>query len=263
MYSPIDRIKMYLSYKKKAKSAFRLHSPFVFDFYMHVLHDKSHYSDYDTIEHARKELKKDKTILHITDYGAGSRVFDSNIRTVRDIAATSLKPKKYAQLFYRIVQYYKPQTILELGTSLGITTAYMAKAYPEAAVVTLEGCPEIAAVARKNFDTLDLDNIDIILGNFDITLPQYLSKPTQLSLVYIDGNHRYTPTIDYFVMLLPHLENDAFLIFDDIHWSLEMEAAWLYIQQHPDVTMTIDLYEIGIVFIRKEKKEKEHFTLKF
>ncbi len=263
MYSNLDRIKHYLSYKKKAKSAFRLHSPFVFDFYRHVLHDKKPYEAYTLVENFRKLSKKDSTQIEITDFGAGSRIFDGNIRKVKDIANTSLKPKKYAQLLFRIAQYYKPEYILELGTSLGITTAYLAKGNPKAKILTMEGCPEIAGVAQKNFELLELSNIEILIGNFDDTLPKLLASNPKFSLVFIDGNHRYEPTLRYLSLLLPYLDNDAFLIFDDIHWSEEMEKAWHDIQQHTEITMTVDLYEIGLAFIRKEKKEKENFVLKF
>lgn len=263
MYSNLDRIKQFLSYKKKAKTAFRLHSPFVFDFYRHVLKDKKSYEAYTFVEDLRNILKKDITQLEITDFGAGSRIFDSNIRKIKDIAKTSLKPKKYAKLLFRIAQYYKPDTILELGTSLGVTTAYLAIGNPEAQIITLEGCTEIARIAKQNFELLNLSNIEIHIGNFDDTLTSYLTTNPKLSLVFIDGNHRYEPTLQYFSLILPYLENDAFLIFDDIHWSEEMENAWQYIQAHPDITMTIDLFEIGLAFIRKEKKEKENFILKF
>jgi predicted O-methyltransferase YrrM len=253
----------FLSYKKKAKSAFRLHSPFVFDFYRNVLQDKKSYEDYTLIENLRNLLKRDITQIEITDFGAGSRIFDSNIRKVKDIANTSLKVKKYAQLLYRIAHNYKPETILELGTSLGITTSYLAKGNPTAQITTMEGCPEIAHIATQNFKLLDISNIEVIVGNFDNTLVNYLANNPNLSLVFIDGNHRYEPTLRYLSLLLPYLKNDAFLIFDDIHWSEEMDKAWQDIQTHPEITMTIDLYEIGLAFIRKEKKEKENFILKF
>jgi predicted O-methyltransferase YrrM len=184
-------------------------------------------------------------------------------RKISAIAKSSLKPKKYSQLIFRIVHYYKPNTILELGTSLGITTSYLAFANPAAKIITMEGAPEVASTAKKNFKQLLLYNINIVEGNFDDTLPSVTGQLSSVDFAFIDGNHRKEPTLKYFNQLIKLSTSTTILIFDDIHWSIEMEEAWDEIKLHPLVTLTIDLFFIGIVFFRKEQKTNEHFTIRF
>ncbi len=240
-----------------------MHSPFVFDFITKVMNDKRPYYCYETIEKLRSQLKQDNTVLTIEDFGAGSRVASHHQRTVSSIAHAALKPRKFSQLFFRMVNYYQPQQVLELGTSLGITSAYMASAQPGAKVTTMEGAKEVAAVAKKNFKLLGLTNIQVIEGNFDNTLPKVLQGMPGVDLAFVDGNHRKEPTLQYFQQLLAKSHEHTILIFDDIHWSADMEEAWAEIQSHPSVTLTIDLFFIGIVFLRKEQMVKQHFVVRF
>ena len=240
-----------------------IHSPFVFEFVKKVMNDDRHFYAYDSIELVRKSVLKNKKVLSITDYGAGSTVTKSNERKVKDIAGSALKPKKFAQLMFRMVDYFQPKTIVELGTSLGITTSYLASANVASSVYTFEGAAEVAAIAKENFHSLGLKNIKVIEGNFDDTLQPVLNELATIDFAFVDGNHRKEPTIRYFEQLLEKSNEDSIFIFDDIHWSKGMEEAWQYIQQHPAVKLTIDLFFIGIVFFRKEQKVPQHFVIRF
>ena len=230
---------------------------------MHVLKDKKNYACYDKIEAVRLQLKQDETIIEVEDFGAGSGVIKSNRRVVKDIANSSLKSPKFARLLYRMVQYYQPENILELGTSFGITTAYLACGNEGAKVYTCEGAKQIASIAEKNFTQLNIKNITLVQGDFVTTLPPLFAELKTIDFAFVDGNHRKEPTLQYFQQLLAHSTNTTILVFDDIHWSLEMEAAWSAIQQHPAVTLTIDLFFIGIVCISKDVKVKQHFILRY
>lgn len=265
MYSSFQLAKKYLQYYVRASNGrgHGIHSPFVFDFITNVLNDKKQYPSYPEIEAIRSALKKNENSIEVEDFGAGSNSLKSNIRIIKDIANSSLKPKKYAQLLYRIVQYYKPETVLELGTSLGITTAYLAAANAKATIFTCEGAKNIAAVAQDNFTRSGIHNITLVTGDFGKTLPSLLSAQNEIDFAFIDGNHRELPTLDYFHQLLSHSTNATILVFDDIHWSLEMERAWTAIQQQAAVTLTIDLFFIGIVFINKDFKVKQHFSIAY
>lgn len=265
MYSPFQLGIKYLKYYVTASNGkgHGVHSPFVFDFITKVLNDDRHFYDYVSIENVRALMLVDKQKLVIEDFGAGSRLKKTNTRAVCAIAASSLKPKKFGQLLFRIVDRYAPGTILELGTSLGITTAYLASAKKNAAVITMEGAGAIAAFARQNFSKLKLDNIEMVEGNFDDTLLAVMRRTQKVDLAFIDGNHRLEPTVRYFKELLPTVHEYSILIFDDIHWSKEMEQAWEIIKEDPSVTLTIDLFFIGMVFFRKEQKAKQHFTIRF
>jgi predicted O-methyltransferase YrrM len=162
-----------------------------------------------------------------------------------------------------MVKAYQPETILELGTSLGITTSYLSLAKPNARLITMEGANEVAEVASKNFKESGLNNIIIKQGNFDDTLVMAIGQLPSINFAFIDGNHRQQPTENYFHQLLSKINSDSILIFDDIHWSKEMEAAWDTIKNHPSVRCSVDLFFIGIVFFRPEFHEKQHFTIRF
>ncbi|NSL90591.1 O-methyltransferase [Chitinophaga solisilvae] len=253
----------YFRYYFTAGGRHDVHSPFVYALIEDVLRDKYKHPAFGEIEQLRKQLLASRETLRVTDLGAGSLISAGNERKVSDITRYAAKQPKFGQLFYRLIQYLQPQTMLELGTSMGLSTAYMAKAAPAARVFTIEGCPNIAARAAKNFEALQLHNITQVTGNFDTVLPEVLHRIGQPDWVYIDGNHRKEPTLAYFEQCLQHIHEYSVLIFDDIHWTPEMEAAWHTIQENSQVTMTIDLFFIGLVFFRKDFKIKQHFTLKY
>ena len=265
MYSALTLLQKYLHYYTKASNGkgHGVHSPFVYSFIREVLVKPSNNTKQTLIEAKRKLLLNSYEQIVVLDLGAGSRQSNLPARKVKDIAKSALKPKKYSDLLYKIVYYFKPKTILEMGTSLGITTCYLAAAAEEVSIVTMEGAPAIANLANATFSDLGFTNIKVMQGNFDEQLPIYLETINTPGLVYIDGNHKYEPTIRYFKMLLEKVNVDSILIFDDIHWSKEMEQAWEEIKQHPSVSVTIDLFFIGLVFFRKEQKEKEHFIIRY
>ncbi len=265
MFSKFQLAKKYLHYYFTASNGkgHGIHSPFVFDFITNVLNDKKKYDCYKKIENRRKELLHDTTVIEVEDFGAGSSVIKTNQRVVGDIAQSSLKPKKFSQLLFRIVNYYKPTTILELGTSFGITTAYLAAGNTNATVFTCEGANNIASIAQQTFEKLQLKNITVTKGDFENTLPFLLTQIKNIDIAFVDGNHRKVPTLNYFNQLLEISNPQTLLIFDDIHWSAEMEEAWMQIQQHPQVTLTIDLFFIGIVIINPAIKVAQHFKIKF
>ncbi len=265
MYSVIQLAEKYLKYYMAASNSkgHGVHSPFVFDFIKSVKNDRRQYGCYATIEALRKRLLADKTMIEVEDFGAGSTVLKSNQRAVYKMAQSSLKPKKFAQLLFRIVQYYKSATMLELGTSFGVTSAYLASGHPAATLYTLEGSAAIANIARFNFEHLNLHNVRLTEGDFAKTLYPLLEDMPSVDLAFVDGNHRKEPTIQYFNSLLTKTTEKSILIFDDIHWSREMEEAWAIIKADPRVTLSIDLFFIGLIFFRKDFKQTQHYSIRF
>ncbi len=265
MYSKFQLALKCLSYYVSASNSrgHGIHSPFVFELITHVMNDKTRYTAYEKVERLRERLVADKSMLEVQDFGAGSSLTRSNRRTVSSIAKNAAKPAKFGQLLYRMVQYYKPKNILELGTSLGITSSYLAMANPDTDITTLEGADSVASLALQNFDRLGINNIQLHRGNFDESLPAVLKDIKALDFCFIDGNHRQEPTERYFRQILPHVKNDTILVFDDIHWSRDMEQAWDTISSHTSVRCTIDLFFIGIVLFRQEFKEKQHFAIRY
>jgi predicted O-methyltransferase YrrM len=264
VYSSLQLAKKYISYYYHAANGkgHGMHSPFVFDFIKHVLQNKTGYEPPAAIEALRRQLLHDNSVISIEDFGAGSRK-PSKQKTVRQVAKTAVKSKNWGQLFYRLARHYQPQTVIELGTSLGISTAYFAAANPPATLITIEGSAAIQQRAVANFNALHMGFIKSLCGRFDDVLPQVLASLSTVDVAYIDGNHRLQPTLNYFEQLLQKKNDASIFIFDDIHWSAEMEEAWRRIQQHPEVRYTIDLFFLGLVFFRAEFKIKQHFTIRY
>ena len=251
----------YLSHRFHAKSRHGTHSPFVYCLVDTIIYDRSPQKVYAEVENIRKQLLADDNTITILDLGAGSHVNNNRQKKISDIAAHALKPPKLAQLLYRLVADLQPKNIIELGTCLGVTSIYLQKAAPQAKVYTLEGSPETAAVAQATFNKAGLTDIELVIGNFDDTLPGIINNLDKLDFLFVDGNHQKDATLKYFNWALPKVHEDTMLIFDDIYWSEGMKEAWTEIKSHPQVKVTIDLFWIGLVFF-KSGQAKEDFKIK-
>lgn len=258
------RAKKYFNYKLFAKhrKGHGIHSPFVYNFIRNVLMDKKYYSDYDLIENYRKSLLNSKKAVEINDLGAGSKRMKTNSRKISDIVKNSSVIPKYGKLLYRLVKYFNTQSIVELGTSFGISTQYLALGNLESKVVSIESNYQLIDILKNYLNKNVIQNIKVVEGNFDETLPNVLKDIDRIDLAYIDGNHAFEPTLKYFNLLKEKCHNDSCLIFDDIYWSKEMNRAWEKIKQDEDIKATIDLFQFGIVFFRKEMS-KENFIIKY
>jgi predicted O-methyltransferase YrrM len=259
---PIHHIRAYLRHWRTAGNRHDVHSPFVYALVMDVLRKRGANRECSDIEQLRMELLRNGEVIHVTDLGAGSQRNNAPERKVSDIARTALKPRRQAEMLYRLACRFRPGTILELGTSFGISTLYLARAVKDARVHTIEGCPAIAAIARGNFDRHGSGNITSHVGAFTERLPEVLCHVDHLDMAFIDGHHGKEPTLDNFDLCLSKAHNDTVFIFDDIHWSPGMEEAWQTIQEHPGVSVTVDLFAMGLVFLRKEQ-HREHFRLRY
>jgi predicted O-methyltransferase YrrM len=257
------RSKSYLRYLLRRKNKYAIHSPFVFEFINAILSDNTRYAAYDVMRINRKEMFSRSEVIETTDFGANA---GSNEGVTYAICAGSLARQRsnrvwVYELLYRLVHHYKPVTIVEMGTSVGFSSMALALGNPMGKVVTLEGCSKVAAIARHCFAKLAIENIEVVTGNFDQTLPQILEENKRVDLVFFDGNHRKEPTLAYFSSCLEKAHEHSIFIFDDIHWSPGMEEAWQELIHHQSVTVSIDLYQLGLIFFRKGIS-KQHFTLK-
>lgn len=253
--------KDFLLHRLTSKNRHGLHSPFVYRLVDQVIYDKADKPVYNKIEQERDNLLTDNRSITVTDLGAGSHVNNNKQKKISAITLNALKPPKLAKLLYRLAASTKPKSIVELGTCLGITTLYLQAAAPNAKVYTLEGCPQTAGVAKEVFSRAGAKEIKVITGNFDDTLPDVIAGLDKLDFVYIDGNHQRDATLKYFEWCLPKVHEDTMLIFDDIYWSDGMKQAWAEIKANPQVTATIDLFWIGLVFF-KTGRAKEDFKIK-
>jgi predicted O-methyltransferase YrrM len=258
----IQQVCYFINFLFKSNNAHGIHSPFVYNLFTDGLKpnrnkNKSLFKNHLAF---REELLNDQTTIEITDFGAGSRKLNQNKRRINEIAKTAGLSKKSAEQLIQITQFLQPKNILELGTSLGLGTMAMSLGYEYANIKTLEGCPSTASIAKKMFKKFDIRNINVTEGDFEKTLPLALND-VKYDLIYFDGNHRKQPTLDYFNLCLSNKYEQSVFIFDDIHWSNEMNEAWNEIKIHPEVTVTIDTFQWGIVFFRKEQP-KQHFILR-
>lgn len=254
----------FLRHRIKANSKFGLHSPFVYRIYSDILNDKTRFDELKPIERLRSRLLRDQGYIKMSDLGAGAGDIPwcHRIVPVKRVVRRSCVQPAYGRFLFRMARSFKPSVMVELGTSLGMSAAYLATGNPNGEVTTIEGCQETAAAARRNFEHLALTNIRQLTGSFDDVLPGLLQKLGKVDLVFIDGNHRKNPSLQYFYQCLQHIHDDSVIILDDIHWSGEMEKAWKEIQDHPLVTVTIDLFRMGLVFFNKGLS-KEDFVLNF
>jgi predicted O-methyltransferase YrrM len=259
--NPFFEIKAYAKHLWQAGGKHSVHSPFVFDLLVKALSTEKEYYCFAEIENYREKLLKSDKKLIVQDFGAGSRVAKSNERKVSEIASSALQSKMCAQALFRSVAYYKPNSILELGTSLGITAAYLAKACTTVQVHTIEGSTEIAKEAEKLFKQMQVSNVTQYVGNFDDKLDKVLRAMGTVDFALIDGNHRREPTLQYFKKILPYCNSNSIIVLDDIHWSSEMNEAWQNIIGSNDVRLSIDFFHFGMLFFN-EGVEKQHFILK-
>ncbi|PKP52089.1 MAG: methyltransferase [Bacteroidetes bacterium HGW-Bacteroidetes-1] len=252
----------YLSYLRKRKSPHGIHSPFVFEFATNVLSDKKKYKDYSVINKVLRNTFKNRNLIETVDFGAaaGGKAFSTYRARVCELAKKRSHPIKYNYLLYRIVKHFNPTTILEFGTSTGFSTISLALGNPQSKIITIEGCSSIATVAQSSFDLHKLENIDMVLGDFNNVLLKTLQGFEKLDLVFFDGNHRKLATLNYFQQCLTKATPESIFIFDDIHWSKEMEEAWKIIKSTDEVSLSIDVFQFGIIFFRKGI-EKQHFIL--
>ncbi|MBC7524595.1 MAG: class I SAM-dependent methyltransferase [Flavobacterium sp.] len=238
-----------------------MHSPFVYDLVTKCFYDKTTYPEYSILKSYRKSLLDNANTIEITDFGAGSRVFKSNTRAINQIAKNAGISSNRAELLFRIVNYFQSEIILEIGTSLSLATSALALGNPKAKITTLEGCANTMAVAKSQCQLQNVYNIEFVNTKFEDYLKSFDFGLLTFNLIYFDGNHSKKATLEYFELLLSTISNDSVWIFDDIHWSLEMEEAWETIKNHKKVTVSIDTFQWGIVFFRKEQL-KQHYVIR-
>lgn len=256
------RISSWITHLVKARTRHGVHSPFVFDLIEQVLRPRPALLEHAPIEALRSDLLRSEQTIRVNDLGAGSRVMDMPVRHVADMARVSLKPARQAQMLFRLARAMDARHVLELGTSFGITTLYLAQGAENGAVTTIEGCPQTYRIAQHHFEQLRQSNIHAVLGSFQRRLPEVLERVGPLDIAFIDGHHAEQPTLDYFEQCLARAHNATAFVVDDIHWSSGMERAWERIKSHPRVSVSIDLYDLGLVFIR-EGQAREHFRLRY
>lgn len=250
----------WINHRLKKKSAHSIHSPFLYDWFQTIFKGKLHHDDLANYLRLRKEILNDHQIIFHQDFGAGSKRVTTPNPTVSQLASTSLKPLKEAALIARTADYFQCKTILELGTSFGLTTALVAMLNPDANIITVEGSEAVAQRANEVFAQLPQHNITLINKEFDVAIAdQSLEIGVPFDFVIIDGNHRMVPTLRYFEYLLDFCAEDAIFVFDDIRWSKEMLRAWKQISSHQRITLALDMFGMGMVFLNPDLSKEYYY----
>ncbi len=250
MFFPMLQYLGYLMFSRHRRGH-GIHSPFVFNLVSRIMRNKTDRDIVLKIENIRKKNLTDDRIISTQDLGAGSSKMKGNLKRVSDITAYSAVPRKYGKLLYNMASEFGKPDMVELGTSLGISTLYLAAACPDSKVYTIEGCSATAKIARENFASYGINNITLIQELFDTAIPDLNRESVKPGLVFIDGNHRKEPTLKYFKKLAEISDKNTVIIIDDIHSTVEMGEAWALIKKHDKVTITIDIFRMGIVFFRE------------
>ncbi len=263
MKNELRRYFNYLDYliKSKHRKGQGIHSPFVFEFISEVIFDKKTYPEYQFLDTVRGELNSAGEILPFEIIGAGSDQLKSKYNKVSDLVRISSVKPKYGKLLFRIAHYYNPSTIIELGTSIGLSALCLAKGAPKSDIATIEGNTTVCEYARSLFNKYNTGNIKAINGLFDDYLPYFEKKYPKPDLVFIDGNHTSEATLRYFDFFINKI-NDGFLIIDDINWSDGMRRAWKEIQHDDRAMVTIDLFFMGII-IKRKSITPGHFKVRY
>jgi predicted O-methyltransferase YrrM len=240
-----------------------IHSPFVYELVREVMIDQRLYNSFEKIELVKKALLADNRNIPVNDLGARGNTGVSIEKKISSIARESVSTRKFGRLLFRLAKYYQALNIIELGSSLGISTAYLASAESRSKVITMEGSEAIAAIANENFRRIGINNIQQVNGNFDENLEKVIAENPPADLVFLDGNHSKKPVVDYFEQFINKLSPRALIVIHDIHWSRDMEEAWSIIQGHPKVKLSIDIFSAGLIFFRDEFQVKQKFTIRF
>ncbi|MEM9546724.1 MAG: class I SAM-dependent methyltransferase [Bacteroidota bacterium] len=254
--------KLWFKYYCEAQTIYSAHSPFVYEFMSSVMQGKINTRAINEIEKKRNQLLVSKNSISFIDYGAGSSIGENTAqRKIAHIAKNSLSGKWQCQFLNRLVRHYGLANILEIGTSLGISTAYLAAANPSGNLITLEGNPESAHIAKALFKDLNYDSIDCRIGEFGTTLIPAIDSFDSIDMAFIDGNHRKEATIEYFHLLKEKMVQKSIVVVDDIYWSEGMNEAWQEIINDDSVAFSVDLFRMGLLFFDFTIMDKRHFKL--
>jgi len=257
----LQQLIFYLKHLTKAKTRHGVHSPFVYRLVDNVIYDIQTKSVYQDIEQLRNKLLQDRRSIKIAKTNAECKV-NNKQKLIATIAKCKSRPARLDQLIYRLAAYIKPGNVIESGTCLGISTAYLAKAVPEARIISIQECTDCASIAIENLKKLNIRNVEVLSGNVEVLLPGLIEGIAELDFIVIDRNHTKDAILNYFNWCLPKMSKHSMMVFEDIYRSRKMKSVWKEIKSNPEVSVTIDLFWIGLVFVRK-MQAKEDFKIRF
>ena len=247
------RLTSTLRWYLRARTRYDVHSPFLSTFVREVYHDDRHYHAFDLVRQLRRYWGTRKESVPLRSLGAPSRTTRRQQRTAASLVRSNAIGEGSGKLLFRLALWLRPERIVELGTNAGISTVYLHAADTRTPLYTVEGNPAISALATETLRRAGAITAVTPSGNtFAEWLTQHAGLPPCRLLAFIDGDHRYRPTLDYVAQLLRQATDESVIVVADIHWSRGMERAWTELQQHPRVTASVDTYHFGLLFLRPE-----------
>lgn len=227
------------------KKGHGIHSPYLFDVVSRIIFNTGRVYCPDWVLEEHRRMKKDPS-------SAGEEG-----RTISSFARQASVSEKQGALLYRMVQWFKPEMMVELGTGMGISALYMASAAPGIPLHSIEGNTERAALAAQLVSRCQLGPVSIHWGEMEVRLEEIMPLVPGRFLAFVDGNHHFEPTVDYVRNLVGRAGEEAVIVMDDIYWSRDMYRAWREIISWPEVRVSVDLFHMGILLLRKDLNKRE------
>ena len=246
----------YIKYRWNARTLHGIHSPFIFDFMEKASKLRPNVRDEMVIKNFVFKQRRNRKKLEIKDYGAKSKKLDQ-YRSIDQIFKTSSSFGKNGILLFRICMHFKPQNILELGTSIGMGSLYMHLANPKSRLISIEGCPETHSIAKDNLKTYPIELINNTFKNAIQTFSQ-----EKFDLVFIDGHHNGKALLEYMDALMQYTHDNTIFVLDDIRWSHSMLDSWNKLSGAQTYHLSLDFFRMGVL-IRRPQQMKENFILRF
>ena len=221
------------------RKGFGVHSPFVFNLITKVIEEKcSYYSFYD-IELLRKQLLFREGEINYPD---------------------RQNKGKRKTLLFRLTNYFKSKNILQIGTTMGLSTLYLTSYATGLKCIALENVPEFATTARQAFAKEGRNPVDLRIGNYKDLLPQALNDINSLDFVFFNTLYEQHNNLWLFNECMKYAHNDTVFVFEGIKASRKMRELWEEICACPEVTVTLDLYSLGIVLFNKKLHKRDYIV---
>lgn len=260
LYQHFYRLRAFIDFYWSAKTIYNIQSSYLHHFNNSVLETDKEYYRFQELQFIKSQLSKDNRIIEINDLGSGSAYSKNKIKSISTILNQSVSSNKKLKILFQLVNFSQAKMVLELGTSLGLSSAYMACANSNCQITTIEGDSNISMIAKEVHQKLSLNNIKILCDSFDKILPSILILPTYYDIVYIDGNHNKESTVKYVKLLLKNTHKNSIFVIDDIYWSRSMGEAWSALINMNEFTLSVDLFQMGILF-RNPSLSKENIKI--
>ena len=142
------------------------------------------------------------------------------------------------RLLFRLANHFQPKTIFVAGSNFGLTPLYLSAYSASTTCTIIEPEPSIATIAQEYLPkyatatSVLQDSVADIPDNLDFIVISSFFEPISMQL---------------FESLLLHINDNTVMVVAGINASAINRKTWKSICTHPKVTVTIDLYRLGIV----------------